>query len=54
MKNVKTNREEISGMVGDYYNNLTAPMDDMYDEGIIPSAMCIGLKTKGRSADSLL
>lgn len=24
-------------MIGDYYNHLTAPIDDMYDEGILPS-----------------
>lgn len=37
MKIIKTDREEISQMIGDYYNHLTAPMDDMYDEGIIPA-----------------
>jgi GNAT superfamily N-acetyltransferase len=37
MKIVKTDRDELSQMTNDYYSHLIAPMDDMYDEGIIPS-----------------
>ena len=38
MKTTKANRDELSEMTRDYYGQLIAPMDDMYDEGIIPSS----------------
>lgn len=33
----KVDAKEINQMRRDYYKNLTSPMDDMYEEGIIPS-----------------
>lgn len=33
----KIAKEEIEQMRKDYYTNLTAPMDDMWEEGIIPN-----------------
>lgn len=37
MRIAKKDRIELAEMTKDYYKQLTAPMDDMYDEGIIPS-----------------
>jgi predicted acetyltransferase len=33
----KIKKEDIEEMRKDYYTNLTAPMDDMWEEGIIPN-----------------
>lgn len=33
----KVDKEDIKEMRKEYYGNLTAPMDDMWEEGIIPS-----------------
>lgn len=39
MKNTKIVRNELGQMLADYHNNLISPMDDMYEEGIIPSCV---------------
>ncbi|MDA3938199.1 MAG: GNAT family N-acetyltransferase [Spirochaetia bacterium] len=46
MKISKRDRSELSDMTGDYYNHLTAAMDDMYDEGIIPSCDFFQIETE--------
>lgn len=36
-KIAKGDKEDIEQMKKDYYTNLTAPMDDMWEEGIVPN-----------------